>query len=386
MSAALASATLSEPVPVTAAGMVPVASLPGRDDLLARLRGIVASDLAPQVHKIDHDGIYPDAVLRSFGEAGAYAAHIGARPDLIAAIEAMAVAGEQCLSTAFCIWCQDALAWYLAQSQNAAPREALLGKVAQGALLGGTGLSNPMKSFFGIEQLKLKGRRVKGGYEVSGGLPWVSNLGDDHLFGAVFELADAPQHRVMAVVDCSREDIVLRQSTHFLALEGTRTMAVNFRKAFIPDSMVLAEPVEGFIKRIRAGFILLQAGMAFGLLQGCINIMRSTEKGLGHINKYIPEQPAMFEDALAEMRETVHGLAATPFEADPAYWRAVIEARLAAGDWSLKAAQAAMLHAGASGYIVGAAAQRRLRESYFVAIVTPATKQLRKMLADLDAK
>jgi alkylation response protein AidB-like acyl-CoA dehydrogenase len=82
----------------------------------------------------------------------------------------------------------------------------------------------------------------------------------------------------------------------------------------------------------------------------------------------------------------VHGLAATPFDTDPAYWRAVIEARLAAGDWSLKAAQAAMLHAGASGYIVGAAAQRRLRESYFVAIVTPATKQLRKMLADLDAK
>ena len=27
-------------------------------------------------------------------------------------------------------------------------------------------------------------------------------------------------------------------------------------------------------------------------------------------------------------------------------------------------------------------AQRRLREAYFVAIVTPATKQLRKMLAD----
>jgi hypothetical protein len=29
------------------------------------------------------------------------------------------------------------------------------------------------------------------------------------------------------------------------------------------------------------------------------------------------------------------------------------------------------------------AAQRRLREAYFVAIVTPATKQLRKMLADM---
>ena len=42
-----------------------------------------------------------------------------------------------------------------------------------------------------------------------------------------------------------------------------------------------------------------------------------------------------------------------------------------------------MLHCGASGYIANAKAQRRLREAYFVAIVTPATKQLRKMLADM---
>ena len=36
---------------------------------------------------------------------------------------------------------------------------------------------------------------------------------------------------------------------------------------------------------------------------------------------------------------------------------------------------------GAMALEVTARAQRRLREAYFVAIVTPATKQLRKMLA-----
>ena len=46
------------------------------------------------------------------------------------------------------------------------------------------------------------------------------------------------------------------------------------------------------------------------------------------------------------------------------------------------AAHAAMLHCGARGYLKSHRAQRRLREAYFVAIVTPATKQLRKMLAD----
>ena len=44
-----------------------------------------------------------------------------------------------------------------------------------------------------------------------------------------------------------------------------------------------------------------------------------------------------------------------------------------------------MLHAGARGYVAGAPAQRRLRESYFIAIVTPATKHLRRELACLAA-
>ena len=38
----------------------------------------------------------------------------------------------------------------------------------------------------------------------------------------------------------------------------------------------------------------------------------------------------------------------------------------------------AMLHQGARGYLRTAAAQRRLREAYFVAIVTPSLKHLRR--------
>jgi hypothetical protein len=72
---------------------------------------------------------------------------------------------------------------------------------------------------------------------------------------------------------------------------------------------------------------------------------------------------------------------ATPFgccESSPQH-----QTRRAAGEASVAAAHWAMLHCGARGYVSTGAAQRRLRESYFVAIVTPATKQLRKMLADM---
>jgi alkylation response protein AidB-like acyl-CoA dehydrogenase len=152
----------------------------------------------------------------------------------------------------------------------------------------------------------------------------------------------------------------------------------------ISDAFIIADPVDDYIKRIRAGFVILQTGMAFGLIRDCIRIMEQTRKAFGHVNKYLDIQPELLAEQVSEIEVEVARLAQTPFETAPSYWRAVIEARLAASEVSLTAAQGAMLHTGARGYVLNGAAQRRLREAYFVAIVTPATKQLRKMLADMS--
>jgi alkylation response protein AidB-like acyl-CoA dehydrogenase len=103
---------------------------------------------------------------------------------------------------------------------------------------------------------------------------------------------------------------------------------------------------------------------------------------LGHVNRYLEQQPADFGDLAAELELETMQLAGDPFNADDDYWRRVIELRLRIGEAGVAAAHAAMLHCGARGYLKSHRAQRRLREAYFVAIVTPATKQLRKMLAD----
>jgi hypothetical protein len=369
----LESATILEPVSAPSA----------QTTCLDVVRQIANRDLSPLVQAIDADGVYPEQVMHALGEAGAFAAHAGPSPDLKSAIQAMSRISEICLSTAFCMWCQNALAWYIANSANEELKATLGPRVSSGEVLGGTALSNPMKTFFGIETLKLKATRVDGGYVVRGLLPWVSNLGDDHYFGAIFELSDNPGHRVMAVIDCAHPDVTIRQNDHFVALEGTRTFAIQIRDAFIPDAMVLADPIDSYLPRIRAGFILLQAGMAFGLIRNCIDLMKQTRSTLGHVNKYLERQPEDFEAELAGMEAEVFTLCETPYDPSPAYFRRVVEARLAAGEASVSAAHYAMLHCGARGYVATGAAQRRLREAYFVAIVTPATKQLRKMLAEM---
>ncbi len=348
---------------------------------------IASKNLAPMAAAIDAGTVYPEELLHRLGDVGAWGSHLpnpnNGAADLRCAIQSISSLGEVCGATAFMAWCQNTLVWYVANSTNPKLVAKFGDKFATGQMLGGTGLSNPMKSFFGIEKLKLKGRKVDGGYIVKGALPWVSNLGPNHFFGTIFEREDEPGGVVMFLADCSDPAISLQPCKPFLAMDGTGTYGVQFRDVFVPDNLILADPAGPFVKKIRAGFILLQAGMATGLIRDCISIMNEVDPPLGHVNRYLPQQPVNFQDLLTELETEAMALAADPYNEDESYWRKVVALRLRLGEASVAAAHAAMLHCGARGYLKSHRAQRRLREAYFVAIVTPATKQLRKMLADM---
>ena len=143
---------------------------------------IARQELAPLAADIDSGTVYPDALLRSLGKVGAWSSHVPQEgpADLRWAIQSMAAIGEVCGATAFMAWCQNTLVWYVANSTNIQLAQRFGDCFSSGRRLGGTGLPNPMKTFFGIEKFKLKGRKVEGGYIVKGALPWVSNLGADH--------------------------------------------------------------------------------------------------------------------------------------------------------------------------------------------------------------
>jgi len=79
-------------------------------------------------------------------------------------------------------------------------------------------------------------------------------------------------------------------------------------------------------------------------------------------------------------------LAQTPFDSSNEFFISVADARAHGAELSLRAAQSALLHQGARGYLMTSAVQRRVRESHFVAIVTPAIKHLRKEIARLSAE
>jgi alkylation response protein AidB-like acyl-CoA dehydrogenase len=141
--------------------------------MLAEMRRIVREDVARLVVKIDLEGFYPEEILRKIGAVGGFRQHLASQQpsrccDMPAAIEAMAAVGEECLSTAFMMWCQDACGWYLESSENQELRRSILPRIAAGEALGGTALSNPMKFYSGIEPLQLKAQAVPGGVPGAG--------------------------------------------------------------------------------------------------------------------------------------------------------------------------------------------------------------------------
>ena len=367
-----------------------VSPVPGPADADTALQALVERELAPLTARIDRDGVYPEDFLREAGRLGAFDRHLASQnasvtTDLAGAIRATEVISAECMTTGFVAWCQNACAWYVENGASDTLRREALPKLANAEALGATALSNPMKWFANIEDLKLSAERVDGGYVVSGALPWVSNLGADHYFGAIFRTQDAKPRPIMALINCADPGFSLTACPEFTALEGSRTFGCHFDRVFVPDEHVLADPLPEYIRRIRPGFVLLQMGMGLGLIDGCIRIMREANETLGHVNGYLDDQAGELEEALADARAACYQLAETPFDNSEGFFADVLQMRLTGSEFALRASQSALLHCGARGYLANAAAQRKLRESYFVAIVTPAIKHLRKELARIHA-
>lgn len=357
--------------------------------LVDAVRTLAQGALAARAPAIDQEGHYPEDLLRQLAAMGAMDAHMdrpGQPGNYLATMASMMEVGRVCGSTAFMMWCQAVCALYMGACGNPALTGEQLTRHRKGQTLGGTALSNPMKGFAQIEGFLLKARPVPGGYCVNGTLPWVSNLGPDHYCGAIAAIQDAPGQELMFLLPCNAPGVTLKPCPKFSGMEGTGTYAVACKDLFVGANHVIADPARPFIRAIRSAFVLLQCGMAAGVAQGAIDSMWEVEGPLGHVNQYLDDRPTALQAELDDWWAGVAELAQTPMDDSKDFFLKVLTARLAGGELCLRAANSALMHHGARGYLLSSAVQRRVREAQFVAIVTPALKHLRKEIAALCAE
>ncbi|WP_010275173.1 acyl-CoA dehydrogenase family protein [Paenibacillus senegalensis] len=345
-----------------------------RERLIAQ---VIEQHLKPHVRQIDEEGAYPVEYLRELGRQGLYypsseegdGALIRDNVDLIRATS------RRCLTTGFNVWCHLAAVTYVCISGNEALRRQVLPGLLNGDLIGGTGLSNPMKYYAGLDRLYLRATRLEsGGFEINGTLPMVSNLGPDHWFAAI---AAAGEERVAFFVPCSLEGMKMTERTGYLGLNGSATYSCAFDRTNVPEEWVLAHDADQWVCDVRGIFILYQIPIGLGLVEAAVQSMRKSSNLQQGCNRYLKVQPEQLEEQVNSLIDETHQLALRGNVAE--YWESVLQLRLRTAYLVLQAAQYGMLHQGSAGYTQYSSASRRLREAYFFANLTPSVRHLEKL-------
>jgi hypothetical protein len=341
------------------------------------LEDILKEKLKPIVRQIDEHAVYPIEVLQAIGEAG-YLSSTGKTLKETAAgeIDVVKQVSKYCMTTGFNLWCHLAALTYLRHTSNEELRKRLLPKLESGEVLGGTGLSNPMKYYAGLEKLHLKTTKTTGGYIISGVLPAVSNLGKNHWFGVIAETED--DQRVMALVSCEQEGLSLKEKVSYLGLNGSATYTCCFEDVFIADDQILSENADDFVKQIRPYFVAYQIPLGIGVTYEAINSMEKHQNKQNGCNQFLPVQPEDLRKKLDPIEQDVKKIFGE--STAEVTWEALLPIRKDVAYLTLEAVNAAMLHAGGSAYLKNSADARRVRETYFFMNLTPTVKHLGKMI------
>jgi len=344
-------------------------------DNLDVLNKLIQEELKPLVKRIDAEAFYPENFLHKLAGEGFFKSSGLTKQDYlpreVSVVEEIA---KVCMTTAFNVWCHLASLTYIRNSNNAYLKDEILPLLENGTLLGGTGLSNPMKYYAKMETLHLKAECTRDGYVITGQLPAVSNLGSDHVFGIIAEVNE--DERIMALVSCRTEGLTLKVKQGYMGVNGSATYSCAFENVFIDDRWILSHSADDFVEKIRPYFILNQIPLGLGVTDASIQSIRQVVNKQAGCNQYLATQPDELLEELQAYQNKLQQISKSKEVGDLV--DEIIELRRQIVYLTTKATHACMLHQGGAGYFQYGAPSRRLRESYFLVNLTPTLKHLEK--------
>jgi alkylation response protein AidB-like acyl-CoA dehydrogenase len=349
-----------------------------KPELSTRLPATLQAWLREHADRLDTTQELAGQVLPQLAGANLFAIGVptalgGSGGDVRDAIEAIAEVAQFSLTAAFVFWGHRTFIEYVLQSPNAALQQRWLGALIKGERGAASGLSNAMKFLSGIEALQITATPQDKGWQLDGGLAWITNLRKEGFIAAaaVTSAAGAPPS-VMAFPS-EAAGVVRSPDLDLMALRSSNTAAVRLTAVQVGEADLIHADARQFLPAVRPSFLGMQCGMSIGLARASLHAAHGLciAYRSALLNR-VEALQADLEDKVAQLYEGVHDgrfkTAAAP----------MFRLRIALAEIVQQALMLELQTSGGRAYLQDQDKEfaRRWRESAFIPIITPSLTQL----------
>jgi alkylation response protein AidB-like acyl-CoA dehydrogenase len=308
-------------------------------DVVDRARELAQDVLFPNAAATDAADLVPRANLDALAAAGFYGIAVpgvfgGLDLDLATQYRVVEALASGCLTTTF-VWLQHRNPTRaLVATGNAALRDAWLGPLASGERRAGIALAGNRPG-----PPLLRAARAGGAPALTGDAPWVSGWG---LVDVLLVTARDGDDVVSILVDAAEVPGLRAERLRLVAANASGTVTLRFEDVEVPAERVVGrEPHAVVLERDPTG-LRMNGSLALGLIGRCCRLLG----------------PSPLDDELVAVRAAL----------DAASTEALPEARAAACELALRAANALTVAHGSRAIVAGEHAQRLAREALFLAV------------------
>ncbi|MCL1935602.1 MAG: hypothetical protein FWF57_04425 [Defluviitaleaceae bacterium] len=348
------------------------------------LKEIIEKDIKPFVTQVDNKAEYRPEIIIKLAKLGFFNSNsINETEVVLREADLIEQVAKVCATTAFNIWGHITAINAVRCGNSEYLKKEILPKMENGEILGGPGLSTPMKSMVGFTDLTVTTKKTEGGYILNGYVPQVSNCGKTHRFSIIAKTEDGKM--VACLANAADETVEIKEQVNFIGMNGSSTFSCHFNNTFLSDENVLAtsDKLDIFVARCRATTVFNQVPLALGLISTSIENMNNLSENKKMVNMYLEKHLNVNSKKLKKEYNNIkkHFVYYLGTLDRPSEFRRLVAIRLQAFYTANKAITTYFLCQGGSSYLKNSSVERNLREAYFLGIVTPSVAHLETILS-----
>jgi alkylation response protein AidB-like acyl-CoA dehydrogenase len=347
-------------------------------DLREAIRDLVANRIEPRAAAIDASGEFPHDVRAILAEHDILAlpfaeVYGGTGTGTLMTTVAIEEIARGCASSALILAVHDLGTLPIRIDGSVELKGRVLPRYATGEWLAAFALSEP-DAGSDVGALRTRGRRVDGGWLLSGSKNWISNAGVAGAY-VVFAVTDTtlPPSKGMTafLVEADSPGFSVAKLEHKMGMRGSPTGQLTFDEVFVPEANVIGAVGDGFkvamrtLDRSRLGI----AAQALGIAQGATDYAAAYARERTAFGKPINQlqgiqfKLADMETRTAAARELLYRAATKADSDEPDLGKYSAMAKLFCSDTAMHVTVEAVQVLGGYGYVTEYPVERMMRDA-----------------------